>query len=872
MSALLAALRISRRDMWRAKARSALIVVMIGLPVLAVTAALTHFATRDLTFEEQVPMRLGAADARVADTRESVPIRQDVTGDNWEPRSDKPLEPRSRERIQALLGQGARVIPVRSTSDEYSAGGRYTRITVVELDLRDPMTKGMFPLLQGRYPQSADEVVVTASRKVSVGATIRYTRRGVPKHVVGRVVDQQTEYGGSLIGPPGSLFPTPSGDSHTWDTWLADLPSPPTWTETLRLNQAGLAVTSPAVLADPPSVGDGPGQALDLHMRSAWTVSGMVAAVSGIALAVIEVVLLAGPAFAVGIRRRRRELALLSAQGASARHLKLVVLADGLTLGLVAAVLGSVLGIGVARVAAAVIGIWPDGELGPFDVPVGQIALVAALGLVSGVVAAVVPAVQAARTDAVTVLAGRRPTARDRAGRPLAGLVLLVAGTATMLYGTVSIEAPIYLGGALGLLGLVMVTPWLVRRIGGLAGGLPLPLRLAARDASRNRGRTAPAVVAVLAAAAVFGTVAVGVTSSAATAARGPWPYYPQGTTMVWGDEVPKETWDRIRSLLTEAFPGTTPIETYQALDGEGRALDFGMERRLCKNCFLRSGPLRALPVGGPDLLRLLLGRTDRAAEAALAEGKAVIFDPGAVGNGEVRLNVTAFGAGGDEDPTVTMPAVGITVQGPAPVLGVAPVAAVTGAGYVPGPSGFVIRQDGARLDPERARRLRESVRALAPDAGVEDTENVESDRFDFTLWVMGALASLVVLGGTLAAAGLAAADARPDLDTLSAVGARPRTRRTVAAGQAVFVAGLGVPLGLLIGLLPGFAMASQSALQRGAHPETGFNGVAYPAPGMVFSVPWLTLVAVGVGLPLLAGLIALVFARTRVTMTRRLG
>ncbi|MEV4091931.1 ABC transporter permease [Streptosporangium saharense] len=871
MSALLAALRISRRDMWRAKARSALIVVMIGLPVLAVTAALTHFATRDLTFEEQVLMRLGAADARVTDTRESMPIRQDVTGDSWEPHSDRPLEPRSRERIQALLGQGARVIPVRSSYDEYSTGGRYAGIVVVELDLRDPMTKGMFPLVQGRYPQSADEVVVTASRKISVGATLRYTRRGVQKHVVGRVVEQRTEYGGSLIGPPGSLFPAPSGDSVTTDTWLADLPSPPTWTETLRLNQAGIAVTSPAVLADPPPVGDGQGQALDNHWREIRTLSGIVAAVSGIALAVIEVVLLAGPAFAVGIRRRRRELALLSAQGASARHLKLVVLADGLTLGLVAAVLGSVLGIGVARVAAAVIGIWPDGELGPFEVPVGQIALVAALGLVSGVVAAVVPAVQAGRTDAATVLAGRRPTARDRAGRPLAGLVLLVAGTATMIYGTVSTEAPIYLGGTLGLLGLVMVTPWLVRRIGGLAGGLPLPLRLAARDASRNRGRTAPAVVAVLAAAAVFGTVAVGVTSSAATAARGSWTHYPQGTTMVWGDEVPKETWDRIRPLVTEAFPGTTPIETYRALDGEGRALDFDMNDRLCEGCSIRSGPLGALPVGGPDLLRLLLGRTDRAAEAALAEGKAVIFDPGAVENGEVRLNVTGFGRGG-EDPTVTMPAVGVTVQGPASVLGVAPVAAMTGAGYVSGLSGLVVGPDGGSLDPERARRLRESVRALAPDAGVEDTENVESDRFDLTLWIMGALASLVVLGGTLAAAGLAAADARPDLDTLSAVGARPRTRRTVAAGQAVFVAGLGVPLGLLIGLLPGFAMASQTALQRDAHPETGFNGVAYPALGLVFSVPWLTLVAVGVGLPLLAGLIALVFARTRVTMTRRLG
>ncbi|MFD0890004.1 hypothetical protein ACFQ08_36140, partial [Streptosporangium algeriense] len=304
MTALLAALRISRRDIRRAKARSALIVIMIGLPVLAVTAALTVFATRDLTLEEQAPMLLGAADARLVDTGEDRPIRQDVLGVDWKPRGERRAEPRPQERIQALLGQGARVIPVRSTYDEYSMGGRYTAARAVELDLRDPMTKGMFPLIEGRYPRSADEVVVTASRKVPLGATIRYTRRDVTKHVVGRVVEQRTEYGGSLIGPPGSLFPASSGGSDTDDVWLADLPAPLTWAGTLRLNQAGIAVMSSAVLADPPSVGKGPGQALAYPWGgTVWTVSGVVSAASGIALAVIEVVLLAGPAFAVGIRR-----------------------------------------------------------------------------------------------------------------------------------------------------------------------------------------------------------------------------------------------------------------------------------------------------------------------------------------------------------------------------------------------------------------------------------------------------------------------------------------------------------------------------------------------------------------------------------------
>ena len=62
------------------------------------------------------------------------------------------------------------------------------------------------------------------------------------------------------------------------------------------------------------------------------------------------------------------------------------------------------------------------------------------------------------------------------------------------------------------------------------------------------------------------------------------------------------------------------------------------------------------------------------------------------------------------------------------------------------------------------------------------------------------------MLGGTFAATGLAAADMRPDLTTMAAVGAPPGTRRLVVAGQAGFIAGLGVLIGTPAGLLTGTA------------------------------------------------------------------
>jgi putative ABC transport system permease protein len=60
-------------------------------------------------------------------------------------------------------------------------------------------------------------------------------------------------------------------------------------------------------------------------------------------LALLEVVLLAGPAFAVSARRRQRQLALVAANGGTPAHVRRMVLADGVVLGLAGAVLGLVL-------------------------------------------------------------------------------------------------------------------------------------------------------------------------------------------------------------------------------------------------------------------------------------------------------------------------------------------------------------------------------------------------------------------------------------------------------------------------------------------------------------------------------------------------
>ena len=63
-----------------------------------------------------------------------------------------------------------------------------------------------------------------------------------------------------------------------------------------------------------------------------------------VGLGLLEVVLLAGTAFAVGARRQTRALGLVAASGGSARDIRRIVLAQGLVLGALGAVGGVAVG------------------------------------------------------------------------------------------------------------------------------------------------------------------------------------------------------------------------------------------------------------------------------------------------------------------------------------------------------------------------------------------------------------------------------------------------------------------------------------------------------------------------------------------------
>ncbi|MEV0615586.1 FtsX-like permease family protein [Nonomuraea sp. NPDC050404] len=864
MSAFRAALRISRRDALRFKGRSALIMIMIGLPVLVFTGFLTMTETTDLTPREEMIARLGAvADAAVYTHQSRLPVTQDRAGRFGNQDSAEPDRPVPWTAAEAARLTGGRVMPFYVYSTEARLPDGFDRVELLEIDLRDRLSTGIRTLAEGRFAATPQEIAITPAlvgRGVRVGDTLRLTRRGEPKRVVGVVKNPVRPGVLEVVGLYGSVLPNQTGTDGAG--WLVETPVPVTWEKVRELNKVGLHVASRAVIMGPR--GEERFYPSNTSERGTWIAIGVV-------LVVTETVLLAGPSFAVGLRRRRRELATIAAQGGSPGHLRAIVLADGLLLGGVAALLGSALGIGVGVGVGKVLARLDDLRSGPVDVPWEPVLGIAALGLVSGLVAAVTPAVQAARQSPARVLAGRPDEVRDRAGRPLLGLVLLVLGTGAMIHLAFKSELGVAMATVVALFGLITLVPWLVGRTGPLVARLPLAARLSVRDAVRHRTRTASAVAAVM--AATMGAVTVGMAFTTMYTARqqeNPLSA-PEGTLVVGSSRLDEGTWSKLRAAIEERLPGASLAAGLRVVDDKGSDQDPSIQLRpgdCSDNCpYLSWSPIDG-PVGDERLLALFQGRRDPQAAAALAAGKAVVFDSRMISkDGMVSVSVGPLDEDGNDNKSFQVAAVLAQGAQADQSGGVLPASALTAAGFK-----LAERRIYAHGVPDKllsggiqaTDRLNLDLRAVTPSAFAMLMVNHEGEQLTFYLSLAMIAAVILVLGGTFAATGLAAADMRQDLDTLSAVGGRPSTRRLVVAAQAGYIAGLGAVVGLAGGAISGLALARA---MRGRRYNYSLSETAVQATA---AVPWTFLAALVIGLPLLAALLAGLFTRTRLVLARR--
>ncbi|WFE38980.1 ABC transporter permease [Micromonospora sp. WMMD998] len=876
------ALRIARREARRSRRRTLLVLVMIALPVLGLSFAAVSYDMADLSRSERLDRRLGAADAELQWTN-LTPVTQDAWGENSWPAEGDPT-PRTRpvaaDELRALLPAGSHVTRIRWWMPfETRLGRRTVSLEARALDLTDPLARPLATVREGRVPVRPDEIAVSpaAQRRLDarLGAPVR-TTDGTPYQVVGVV--EFPDYLGEVVTLAGVAPDSPS----TYDSWLVDVPGRVDAALADRLNARGIQVSARHPLPGRQDVAGG------TAMPDAEE-TGVSVLVGGLGL--LEVVLLVGPAFAVGVRRRRRDLALVAVAGGDAAHLRRIVLADGVVLGAGGAALGLLLGVGTAFAGRPLVEQYLlHQRFGAYRVFPAALAAIAAVAVLAGVLAALAPAWTAARQDVVAGLAGRREATRPRARWLLLGALLTVAGTAVAAFAaTRTSPSGVLAGVVLGELGLVFCTPTLVGVLARAGRLLPLTPRLALRDASRNRSSAAPAISAVM--AAVAGSVALGVYLASDDAReRALWqPGLPPGHVLLQfndrGAGSPPATGtvtERVRAVLPDATVSaiaSPECARPAGVDDYCVALAVRPPAQRCPYGPFESGPSSArddprcvrpdrepndvfVPVlvdDGAALPALTDAPADEVAAArrTLAAGGVVVTDPRQVENGQVRVEVNHDS--GTSTTARLLP--GYALRGGLPVdrLVLSPAAAEA-LGLVAVPIGYLVDTTGPPTDGQRE-RLTDELSALTPMSLQMSTADPPSDKRSLLLLLAGA-SGVITLGAAAVATGLAAAEGRRDLSTLAAVGADPRVRRLLSLCQAGVIAVLGSALGILAGL--GSAVVILAAINR-RYADSWPVQPPYPV-----TVPGLTM-AVLVLVPLMAMLGAALITRSRLPVERRL-
>lgn len=507
------ALRLAWREAWRSKARSVLVLVMVTFPVVAVIAADVAQATQSVSSVEGLDRRIGSAEAKVTAIPQvkrvyQLPDPDQAFGSTGSSDGDRPVA--SPATIDEILGGSRPTLELRDREAVVRTDAGVLRVDATGVDMSSPLAQGLFRLDSGHYPRTVDEVAVNqalADEGFGVGARLTLAN-GAAATVVGIAESTGERTTPVLLGVP-AYFPGAGQDGVR--TWLVG-GAPISWDQVRALNAVGVLALSRQVVEHPPTADRLSGQvryAGSSDRSPVYTVLVLVGV-----MALLEVVLLAGPAFAVGARRQSRALALIAANGGTPSQSRRVILGTAVVIGAVATVVGIVLGIALGRVLVPVLQSMADTWFGPFQIRWDHVLGIAAFGLVSAFLAAVVPAWIASRQDVVAVLAGRRGDRAASKRSPIIGLVLTGAGIVVAVLGSRQGSGQTMIAGAavLSVFGMIFLVPAVVLGVARLGRRFPLPLRYAVRDAARHRTRTVPAVAAV--AATVAGVVALSIANT----------------------------------------------------------------------------------------------------------------------------------------------------------------------------------------------------------------------------------------------------------------------------------------------------------------------------------------------------------------------
>jgi putative ABC transport system permease protein len=347
--------------------------------------------------------------------------------------------------------------------------------TLGRIDVRDQNPRGAYgyPMLRldaGHYPAGAGQVAMTAGIAATYGVKIGsiWPDGGRALRVTGLVENPQNLGDEFALVAPGQA-------------------SPPA--QVMILVDASAARVAAFRLPG--------GGAVRIEQRTSQP-SNADAVLVFAAIGFLFIGLVAVAGFTVMAQRRLRALGMLGAVGATDRHVRLVMLANGAVIGAVAAVTGAVIGVAGWIAFLPRLQTLAGHRIGAFSLPWLEIAAAMMLAVLTAVGAAWWPARTAARIPIVAALSGRPPHPQPGHRFAALGGGLLAAGLACIAVSRRgSADLLVIAGLVLTAVGVLLLGPLAIRALAGAGQRAPVAVRLALRDLARYQARSGAALGAI---------------------------------------------------------------------------------------------------------------------------------------------------------------------------------------------------------------------------------------------------------------------------------------------------------------------------------------------------------------------------------------
>ena len=341
-------------------------------------------------------------------------------------------------------------------------------------DPNGPFGQPMLSLVAGHYPTGPGQVAVTDGVASTFGLRIGdvWHQGGTTRQVTGIVQNPQSLLDEFALVAPGQV-------------------SAPT--------QVTVLFDAPGVSAD--SLGPNVQTRQSAAASNPLNPETIVLGLATVGMLLIALVAVGG--FTVLAQRRLRSLGMLGALGATDRNIRLVVRVNGVLVGLIGALAGTVLGLAIWLAYRPTAEADAHHLIGTFAVPWNVVGPAIALAVVATYFAAARPARSITRIPLVAALSGRPAPPKQVRRSALPGVALFVIAAALLSYsGSSNGNGG---GGALELVGgivllivaIILLAPFCLVVLARLGRRAPIAERLALRDLVRYRARSGSALAAI---------------------------------------------------------------------------------------------------------------------------------------------------------------------------------------------------------------------------------------------------------------------------------------------------------------------------------------------------------------------------------------